>query len=145
MIPQRHRKTFAEIRNQKALWLSCVSFHRIKQFHKSSISFFKINYHFIIYFRTGRWTLITIEFSLNVFTEFNKFGDKNICHYSKRAQTCYLLCNRLGCCHSTSKKHVRDRIFKLSAIHASVIYQIPWIQWIPVPFRENSIATLFWF
>ena len=30
---------------------------------------------------------------------------------------------------------------KLSPIHASVIYEIPWIcliQWIPVPFRENS-------
>ena len=32
-------------------------------------------------------------------------------------------------------------IFKLSLIHASVIFQIPWIRWIhrtPVPFRENS-------
>ena len=28
-----------------------------------------------------------IEFSLNVFTEFAEFSDKNICHYSKRAQT----------------------------------------------------------
>ena len=37
------------------------------------------------------------------------------------------------------KTHVRDRIFKLSPIHALVIYQIPWIQWIPVPFREKSI------
>ena len=54
-----------------------------------------------------------IEFFLNVFTEFAEFSDKNICHYSKR-------------------------IFKLSPIHASVIYQIPWIQSIPAPFRENS-------
>ena len=30
----------------------------------------------------------TIEFSLNVFTEFAEFIDKNICHYCKRAQTC---------------------------------------------------------
>ena len=30
-----------------------------------------------------------IEFSLNVFTEFSQFSDKNICHYSKRAQTCH--------------------------------------------------------
>ena len=54
-----------------------------------------------------------------------------------------------GCYNSTSKTHVRDRIFKLSPIHASVIYQIPWIrwiQWIPVPFRKNSIVGLksFW-
>ena len=33
--------------------------------------------------------LETIEFSLNIFTEFS---DKDICHYSKRAQTCDLLC-----------------------------------------------------
>ena len=28
---------------------------------------------------------------------------------------------------------------KLTQIHASVIYQIPWIRWISVTFRENSI------
>ena len=32
-------------------------------------------------------------------------------------------------------------IFKLSPIHASVIYHIPWINWIPVPLRENSNET----
>ena len=48
---------------------------------------------------------------------------------------------RPGCYHSTSKTQVRDRIFKLTLIHASVIYQIPWIHWnhlISDPFRENS-------
>ena len=67
---------------------------------------------------------------------------QNICHYSKRAQTCHLLCKRPGCYHSVSKTHVRERIFKLSPIHALVIYQIPWIRWIHQisdPFRENSI------
>ena len=29
-----------------------------------------------------------LEFFLNVFTEFSKFSEKNICHYSKRAQIC---------------------------------------------------------
>ena len=48
----------------------------------------------------------------------------------KRAQTCRFLHGRRGCCHGTDKTHVRDRIFKLSPIHASVIYQIPWNQWI---------------
>ena len=60
----------------------------------------------------------------------------------KRVRTCHLLCKRRGCYHSTSKTHVRDRIFKLNLIHASVIYQISWIQWIPVPFRENSIIQV---
>ena len=53
---------------------------------------------------------------------------------------------RPGCYHSASKTHVRDRIFKLSPIHASVIYHILWIhriQWIPVPFRVNSNSLHF--
>ena len=82
-----------------------------------------------------------IEFSLNVCTEFAEFSDKNIFQYSKMAWTYHLLCKRPGCYHSTSKTHMRARIFKLTIIHASVIYQNPWIhriQWIPVPFRENS-------
>ena len=70
--------------------------------------------------------MLTLEFFLNVFIEFS---DKDICHYSKRTQTCHLLCKRPGCYHSASKIHVRDRIFKLSPIHASLIYQIHWIQW----------------
>ena len=55
----------------------------------------------------------------------------------------HIVCKRPGCYHSTSKTRVRDRIFKLNPIYASVIYQIPWIrwiQWIPVPFRENSVG-----
>ena len=54
----------------------------------------------------------------------------------KRTRTCHLLCKRPGCYHSTSKTHVRDRIFKLSPIHAWVVYQIPWI-----PFRKTPIFT----
>ena len=49
----------------------------------------------------------------------------------------HLLRKRPGCYHSTNKTHVRDRIFKLSPIHVYVIYPIRWIQWIPIPFREN--------
>ena len=47
----------------------------------------------------------------------------------KRTPTCHLLCKRAGCYHSASKTHVRDRIFKLNPIHASVIYQIHRIHW----------------
>ena len=66
-----------------------------------------------------------MEFFRNVFTEFNEFSDKNFSHHSKKAQTCHLLCKRSGYHHSTSKTHVRDRILKLSSIHALVIYQVP--------------------
>ena len=55
----------------------------------------------------------------------------------KRGRSCNLLCWRSGCCDSTSKTQMRDRIFKLTLIHASVIYQIAWIS---IPFRENSIT-----
>ena len=48
-----------------------------------------------------------------------------ICHHSKRARTCHLLCERPGCYHSVSKTHVRDTIFKLSPIHALVIFSFP--------------------
>ena len=50
---------------------------------------------------------------------------KNICHYSKRVRSCHLLCQRPGCHHGASKTHVRDGIFKLIRMRASVIYQIP--------------------
>ena len=75
----------------------------------------------------NQWSL---EFFLNVFTEFSEFREKNNSHYTKRTRTCYHLCKRPGCYHSASETHVRDRIFKLIPIHASVIYQFPWIRWI---------------
>ena len=62
-----------------------------------------------------------MKFFLNVFSEFS---DKNICYYSKRIQTCHLLCKRPACYHSTSKTHARGMIFKLNPIHASVIYPL---------------------
>ena len=60
-----------------------------------------------------------------MFHWIQRIRDKNICHYNKRARTCHLLCKKPGCYHSTSKTHVRDRIFNMSPIHASVIYQKP--------------------
>ena len=42
----------------------------------------------------------------------------------KRVRTCHLFCKSPVCYHSASKTHVRNRFFKLSPIHASVIYQI---------------------
>ena len=76
----------------------------------------------------------------------NRQLDKNICHYSKRAQTCYLLCKRPGCYHIANKTHVRDRIFKLSPFHASVIISFPEFTEFresSAPFRKNSIVWSF--
>ena len=39
---------------------------------------------------------IPFEFSLNVFREFTKFSDKNICHYSKKARTCHPATSSVG-------------------------------------------------
>ena len=94
------------------------------------------------------------EFSLNVFTEFTEFGQDHWIHWiqwqkyfslqqkGSNLPPSHLLCKGPGCYHSTSKTYVRDKIFKLNPIHASVIYQIPRIQWILFPFRENSIVLL---
>ena len=75
------------------------------------------------------------EFSLNAFTEFSKISDKNICT-ENIVWTCYLLCKRPRCYHRVSK------IFKLTPIHASVIYQIPWIHWISIPFWETPLLLI---
>ena len=70
------------------------------------------------------WTYF--DFSQWIFFKcFTEFRDQNICRYSKRAWTCHLLCKRPGYSHSTSKTHVRGRIFKLSPIHSSVIFRFP--------------------
>ena len=42
------------------------------------------------------------------------------------------------CYHKTNKTQVTNRIFKLKPINVSVIYQIPRIQWISVPFGDKS-------
>ena len=50
-------------------------------------------------------------------------------------------CDRDQDATTAPARHVRDKSFKLIPVHASVIYQIPWIHWIhriSVPFRKNS-------
>ena len=37
-----------------------------------------------------------LEFSLNVFTEFDEFSDKNICHYSKSLKLSHLVLETRG-------------------------------------------------
>ena len=88
----------------------------------------------------------TIEFSLNGFTKFSEIDD-NI-SVIKVVWKCNLLCKRPRCYHSTrktdvsaSKTQVREGIFKLTPLHVSVIYQIPWIcwiHWISLQFWETS-------
>ena len=65
-----------------------------------------------------------MEFFLNVLTEFAQFSDKIFVITVKRFEplsTSHLLGWRPACYHSASKTHVRDRIFKLSPIHGSMI------------------------
>ena len=57
-------------------------------------------------------------------------GSRNICHWS-------VLCKRQRYYHNTNKTQVAKRIFELSPIHASVIYQIHWIHWISDRFRKT--------
>ena len=86
-------------------------------------------------------TFTHIEFSPNVFREFSQFSDKSICHYSKRSGPCHLLC-ATTCYNSTSRTHMKDRIFlnwlKFMPPWFYCSPWICWIQWILVPFRENS-------
>ena len=64
-------------------------------------------------------------FSLNSLNSVQK-----ILYLKIICQKCHLLCKKLRCYHSASKTRVAERIFKLSPIHASVIYHIVWIRWI---------------
>ena len=69
-----------------------------------------------------------MQFFLNVFTELAEFSDKRYVITVKGLEPLSardLLCERPACYHSGSTTHVRDRIFKLSPIHASVIISFP--------------------
>ena len=84
-----------------------------------------------------------MKFFLNVFSEFAEFSDKKLSLQQKDSNPSHLLCERPACYHSACTTHVRDRIFKYSSIHASVIYLIPWIHWIQwkcLLYRKNSNA-----
>ena len=80
------------------------------------------------------------------FTEFARILHKiYILYFQKIIQTCHLLCKRPRCYHSASKTQVAERIFKLSPVHALVIYLIPWIcwiHWISDPLRETPLPAL---
>ena len=79
----------------------------------------------ILNFRKKNWV------SLKVFTTFSKFRDK----------TCFEPVISSGYSNIATKTQLIDRVFKLTPIHASMIYPIPWIcliHGISVPFTENS-------
>ena len=61
------------------------------------------------------------------FAEPAELSDKNICHYSQRAQNCHTVTSCVRDQDSTQCQQDtrRDRIFKLSPIHASVIFKFP--------------------
>ena len=71
-----------------------------------------------------KWKLYLIEYFLNIYPEFAKLSDK----------ICVITVNGLEPATSDVRDqddttmpatHVRDRIFELTLIHASVIFQIP--------------------
>ena len=90
----------------------------------------------------------TLEFFLNVFTEFAEFGDKIFVNTLKGLEplpTSHLLCERPACYHSASTTHVRDRNFKLNSIHASMIITFPEFAEFSescAPFRKSSIDPI---
>ena len=74
----------------------------------------------------GVWNPDMIEFTLNIFTEFSEFNDKNIVITVKglKPSTCCVR-DQDATCTTVLARHVRDKIFKLTPIHASLIYLIP--------------------
>ena len=76
-------------------------------------------------FRIIPLVFTTLEFSLNVFTEFAEFSDKNIIILKRRARTHYLLCKRQGFYQWSTETQLTEKTVKLILIHASVIPQIP--------------------
>ena len=91
----------------------------------------------VIYTREANWVLPKC---------FRWIHWQKKCHYNKRARTCHpaTSCEADQGATTPPARYVRDSIFKLSAIHASVTYQfswIRWIQWSPLLFRENAIVS----
>ena len=89
---------------------------------------------------------MTLGFSLNYFSLNSLNSVTKLCHYNKRTRT-WLTQPPLVWETSMLPQHQLDtceiQIFKLNPIHASVIYQFPWIHWIPVLFRENPTNIYF--
>ena len=79
--------------------------------------------------RNEKTRMASLEFFLNVFTKFRGKIFVITVKCLEPATSC------VRCYHSTSKRHVRDRIFKLSLVHASMIYQIDEF----AEFRESSV------
>ena len=100
-------------------------------------------YYVNIYAILTWWELYAMEFFLNVFTEFSEFSNKNLSLHQKDLNLLlsHILCKRPGCYRSVSKTHMRDRIFKSSLIHASVIitfFESAEFSENSAPFRKNS-------
>ena len=104
------------IEDSVLLRLSTVSFPLTNMNIANSL-LFTINH---VSGRMGFILTNTIDFSLNSVTKYLslQYKDSNL-------PPSPLLCKRPECCHSASKTHVRDRIFKFSPIQASLIYQVP--------------------
>ena len=95
---------------------------------------------FILCFCIKIWTF---KFSLN--DSFNSLNSvsKNICHYHNKGSNLPPFVLETRMLRKCQQETYERQDLKLSPIHHSVIYQIPWIRqihWISIPFRENSIG-----
>ena len=106
-----------------------------------SLDRFLISATAIYLFTTSAHVMNPFEFSLNVFTEFAEFTDKNRSHYNKGARTCH-----------PATSCVRDQDATTSPVrHMWVTESLNWLQFIlqwfirfseftkcSAPFRKNS-------
>ena len=81
------------------------------------------------------WNICTSRFFYRKIYRTNQFDSGQLMHAWKRWQNVcfqlsYLLCNRHGSKHISSKLQVKERIHKLILIRISLFYQIPRICWI---------------
>ena len=76
-----------------------------------------------------------MEFSLNVFTEFVEYSDKNICLYSKRARTCH---QTTSCVKDQDATSVSARYMWKTGSLNWAHFMLPWFIWFPefVEFTE---------
>ena len=81
-----------------------------------------------------------IHFHSNYF--FIKNKSTELVKYFCIDRTFYPFCKRQRCKHNTRKTQVTERIFKLTLIHASVIYQICRIYRMPLHFVKTPLKSI---
>ena len=86
----------------------------------------------------GRWQKLSLIWVFPKCFHWIIQWQKILC-FKKIIWNCHLLYKISKCYRSASKTYIADRIFILSPIHASVIYQIPWIHWILIHLGKTPL------